>query len=31
MAIKPANRYNMDETGRAETKSVRKKQPGSRA
>ncbi|KAF4921140.1 Jerky protein-like protein-like [Colletotrichum fructicola] len=43
-AIKPANRYNMDETGilegkgdnglvlgRAETKSVRKKQPGSRA
>ncbi|OHW98513.1 transposase, partial [Colletotrichum incanum] len=44
MAIKPANRYNMDETGilkgkgsnglvlgRAKTKSVRKKQPGSRA
>ncbi|KAH9226091.1 hypothetical protein K456DRAFT_1154499 [Colletotrichum gloeosporioides 23] len=43
-AIKPANRYNMDETGilegkgdnglvlgRAATKSVRKKQPGSRA
>ncbi|KZL67851.1 transposase [Colletotrichum tofieldiae] len=42
--IKPANRYNMDETGilegqgsnglvlgMAETKSVRKKQPGSRA
>ncbi|KZL83394.1 transposase, partial [Colletotrichum incanum] len=44
IAIKPANRYNMDKTGilegkgsnglvlgRAETKSVRKKQPGSRA
>ncbi|OHW96491.1 transposase [Colletotrichum incanum] len=44
MAIKPANRYNMDETGilegkgsnglvlgRAKIKSVRKKQPGSRA
>ncbi|KAF4893324.1 Jerky protein-like protein-like [Colletotrichum fructicola] len=44
MAVKPANRYNMDETGilegkgsnglvlgRSETKSVRKKQPGSRA
>ena len=43
-AIKPANRYNMDETGilegkgdnrlvlgRAATKSVRKKQPGSQA
>ncbi|OHX01204.1 transposase [Colletotrichum incanum] len=44
MAIKPANRYNMDETGilkgkgsnrlvlgRVKIKSVRKKQPGSRA